>query len=78
MEHFAGLDLSVKEASICIDDSGKIVRKVKLASEPDVLLQVLKNLASGGFGVSIPSSALSGLSSCNAGAPAEATTTDGA
>ena len=79
MEHFAGLDLSVKETSICIeDDSGKIVRKVKVASEPDVLLQVLKNLASGGFGVSIPSSALSGLSSCNARAPVETITTDGA
>ncbi len=35
MKHFAGLDLSVKETSICIeDDSGKIVRKVKVASEP--------------------------------------------
>ena len=60
MEHFAGLDVSVKETSISIEDnSGKIVREVKVASEPDVLLQVLKNLASGGFRVSVPSSALS-------------------
>ena len=44
MEHFAGLDVSVKETSICIvDDTGKIVREVKVASEPDALLQVLKN-----------------------------------
>ena len=29
MEHFAGLDLSVKETSVCIvDDTGKIVREV--------------------------------------------------
>jgi hypothetical protein len=36
MEHFAGLDVSVKETSICIvDDTGKIVREVKVASEPD-------------------------------------------
>ena len=37
MDHFAGLDVSVKETSICIvDDAGKIVREVKVASEPEV------------------------------------------
>ena len=46
MEHFAGLDVFVKETSICIvDDTGGIVREVKVASEPDALLQVLKNNA---------------------------------
>src|SRR5512140_1658259 len=45
MEHFAGLDVSV-DTSICIvDDAGKIVREVKVASEPEALLAVLKNLA---------------------------------
>jgi hypothetical protein len=35
MEHFAGLDVSVKETSVCVvDDTGKIVREVKVASEP--------------------------------------------
>jgi transposase len=44
MEHFAGLDVSVNETSICIvDDAGRIVREAKVASEPDALLQVLKN-----------------------------------
>jgi transposase len=44
MEHFAGLDVSVKETSVCIvDDAGRIVREVKVASEPQALLQVLKN-----------------------------------
>src|SRR6188472_1711504 len=44
MDHFAGLDVSVKETSICIvDDTGKIVREVKAASEPQALLQVLGN-----------------------------------
>src|SRR6185503_6536717 len=44
MEHFAGLDVSVNETSICIvDDAGRIVREVKVASEPEALLQVLKN-----------------------------------
>jgi transposase len=43
MDHFAGLDVSVKETIICIVDStGKIVREVKVASEPDALLQVLR------------------------------------
>src|ERR1700686_5040738 len=44
MYHFAGLDVSVKETSICIvDDTGRIVREVKVASEPEALLQVLGN-----------------------------------
>ena len=39
MDHFAGLDVSVKETSVCIvDDTGKLVRKVKVASEPEALL----------------------------------------
>ena len=34
MDHFAGLDVSVKETSICtVDDTGKIVREAKVASE---------------------------------------------
>src|SRR5205814_4898034 len=46
MDHFAGLDVSVKETSVCIvDDTGKIVREVKVASEPGGLLAVLKNSA---------------------------------
>jgi transposase len=46
MDHFAGLDVSVKETSVCIvDDTGRIAREVKVASEPEALLQVLKNPA---------------------------------
>ena len=34
MDYFAGLDVSVKQTSVCIvDDSGKIIREVKVASE---------------------------------------------
>ena len=41
MDHFAGLDVSVKETSVCIvDEMGKIVREVKMASEPEALLAV--------------------------------------
>src|SRR5674476_1241202 len=44
MDHSAGLDVSVKETSVCIvDDTGRIVREVKVASEPEALLRVLKN-----------------------------------
>ena len=44
MDHFAGLDVSVKETSVCIvDDAGKIIREVKVESEPDALLPVLTN-----------------------------------
>ena len=46
MDHSAGLDVSVKETSVCIvDDTGRIVREVKVASEPEELLAVLKNPA---------------------------------
>jgi transposase len=46
MDHFAGLDVSVKDTSICIvDDTGKIVREMKVTSEPDALLSVLRDNA---------------------------------
>jgi hypothetical protein len=44
MDYFAGLDVSVKETSVCIvDDTGKIVQETRVASEPEALLQVLTN-----------------------------------
>src|SRR3974390_2565103 len=44
MEHFAGLDVSVKLTSLCIvDEAGRIIREAKVTSEPEALLQVLKN-----------------------------------
>jgi len=46
MDHFAGLDVSVKKTSVCIvDEAGRIVRDVKVASEPEALLAVLSNPA---------------------------------
>jgi len=46
MDYFAGLDVSVKDTSVCIvDDAGKIVREVKVGSEPAALLAVLRNPA---------------------------------
>jgi transposase len=44
MEYFAGLDVSVKETSVCVvDDTGRMVREVRVASEPEALLPVLTN-----------------------------------
>src|SRR6201981_4192070 len=44
MAYFAGLDVSVKQTSVCIvDDAGKIVREARVASAPEALLQVLTN-----------------------------------
>src|SRR5207248_361070 len=41
MDYFAGLDVSVKDTSVCIvDDTGRIVREVRVTSEPDALLTV--------------------------------------
>ena len=46
MDYFAGLDVSVKETSVCIlDDAGRIVKEVRVASEPQALLKVLGNPA---------------------------------
>ena len=47
MDHFAGLDVSIKETSVCIvDDTGRLVREVKVASEPEALLTHRKLLQS--------------------------------
>jgi transposase len=46
MDYFAGLDVSVKETSVCIvDDTGKTIRELKAASEPAALLAVLNTPA---------------------------------
>jgi transposase len=46
MDYFAGLDVSVKATSVCIvDDTGKSIREVKVASEPEALLAVLNTPA---------------------------------
>jgi transposase len=39
MDHYAGIDVSLKEASVCVvDATGKIVREGKVASEPAALI----------------------------------------
>ena len=35
MKHYAGIDVSLNSSSVCVvDESGKIVREVKVPSEP--------------------------------------------
>lgn len=49
MEYYVGIDVSLKESSVCVvDGQGKIVRETKAASEPGSLCALI-----GGFGFSI-------------------------
>jgi transposase len=44
MKHYAGLDISLKETSICItDETGEIRRELKVVSHPEDLLRALQN-----------------------------------
>ena len=44
MEHYAGLDVSIKETSVCvIDGAGRVVREVKVPTEPEAILAVLSD-----------------------------------
>lgn len=39
MEHYAGIDVSLESASVCIvDGTGRTIREAKIASEPEVLI----------------------------------------
>ena len=45
MKHYAGIDVSLNSSSVCVvDESGKIVREVKVASEPVALIHCIKSL----------------------------------
>jgi len=45
MEHYAGIDVSLELSSVCVVDAqGKIVREVKVASEPEVLVAFFASL----------------------------------
>ena len=49
MKHYAGIDVSLNSSSVCVvDESGKIVREVKVASEPVALIHCIKS-----FGVMV-------------------------
>src|SRR6202162_5048942 len=45
MAHFVGLDVSVKETSVCvIDDAGKVILEQKVPTEPDDIIALLTSL----------------------------------
>jgi transposase len=45
MEHFAGIDVSLKDSSVCVvDAAGRIVREAKVASEPEALVAWFRGL----------------------------------
>jgi transposase len=49
MEHYAGIDVSLESASICVvDASGRIMREAKVASEPELLIGWF-----GGLGIAV-------------------------
>jgi transposase len=46
MKHYAGLDVLVKETSVCIvDEAGNICRELKVASHPRDLVRLLEDPA---------------------------------
>lgn len=45
MEHYAGIDVSLEQSSVCVvDATGRIVREAKVASEPEDLIGWLRGL----------------------------------
>ena len=45
MEHFAGIDVSLEQSSVCVADAtGEIVREAKAASEPEGLVRFFREL----------------------------------
>src|ERR1700720_1542580 len=45
MEHYAGIDVSLESASLCVvDATGRIVREAKVASEPETLIEWFRGL----------------------------------
>jgi transposase len=45
MEHYAGIDVSLEQSSVCVvDGGGRVVREAKVASEPEALIGWFKGL----------------------------------
>lgn len=43
MEHYAGIDVSLEQSSVCVvDGTGRIVREAKVASEPEALVRFFR------------------------------------
>src|SRR3712207_6032005 len=45
MEHYAGIDVSLERSSVCVvDAAGRIIREAKVASEPEALVGLFRQL----------------------------------
>ena len=45
MEHYAGIDVSLEQSSVCVvDATGRIVREAKVPSEPEALVRFFGQL----------------------------------
>jgi transposase len=45
MEHYAGIDVSLEQSSVCVVDvQGKIVKEAKIGSEPEALVDFFESL----------------------------------
>ena len=45
MNHYAGLDVSLEETAICVvDETGKMIKEARAASEPEALITALREL----------------------------------
>jgi hypothetical protein len=45
MEHYAGIDVSLESASVCVvDATGRVVREAKVPSEPEALINWFREL----------------------------------
>lgn len=48
MEHFAGIDVSLEQSSVCVvDGAGKITHEAKVAIEPEALVESLSQSGEG-------------------------------
>ncbi len=46
MNHYAGLDVSLEETAICVvDETGRLVKETRAASEPQALIVALRGLS---------------------------------
>ena len=51
MTHFVGLDVSVKETSVCVvDDAGKVILEQKVPTEPADIIELLSSISASSAG----------------------------